>query len=73
VKTAKSSLSQAKYDRMSKTAIVVRRIISKQGMVASIELDIRSAPLKDVLLEIFKGVEGLQLNKSPPMVGAKSI
>lgn len=68
VKTAKSSLNQAKYDRMNKTALVVRRIISKQGMVASTEVDIKSNLLRDVLLEIWNGVEGLQLNKTPPMI-----
>lgn len=68
VKTAKSSLKSAQYDRFNKTVLVVRRIISKQGMVAGIEVDIRSAALKELLLEIFEGVEGLKLNKSPPMV-----
>lgn len=67
VKTAKSSLTQAKYERMNKTTLVVRRIISKQGMVASTEVDIKSMPLRDILLEIFEGVEGLQLNKTPPV------
>ena len=68
VKTAKSSLNQAKYDRFNKTVLVVRRIISKQGMVAGTEVDVKSTQLRDVLLEIFEGVEGLQLNKTPPMV-----
>ena len=68
MKTAKSSLTQAKYERMNKTTLVVRRIISKQGMVASTEVDIKSTPLRDILLEIFEGVEGLQLNKTPPVV-----
>ncbi|MCJ1376077.1 hypothetical protein MMC20_007315 [Loxospora ochrophaea] len=71
VKTAKSSLNQAKYDRFNKTVLVVRRIISKQGMVAGTEVDVKSTQLRDVLLEIFEGVEGLQLNKTPPMVDPK--
>ncbi|CAI7655887.1 unnamed protein product [Penicillium glandicola] len=64
VKTAKS---KAKPDRFSKTAMVVRRVISKQGMVASTEIDIRSTLLQDLFRDLFKGVEGLDLNKSPPV------
>lgn len=37
-------------------------------MLASTEVDIRSIWLKDILLEIFDGVEGLSLNKTPPTV-----
>lgn len=37
-------------------------------MLAATEVDIKSVPLKEVLLEIFNGVEGLSLNKTPPMV-----
>ncbi|GKZ86753.1 hypothetical protein AnigIFM56816_002352 [Aspergillus niger] len=64
VKTAKV---KAKPDRFSKTAMVVRRVISKQGMVSHVEIDIRSPPLQALFRDIFEDVEGLELNKSPPM------
>ena len=38
-------------------------------MVAETKVDIKSTLLKDVLLEIFNGAEGLELHKSPPVVG----
>jgi hypothetical protein len=41
-------------------------------MLAGVEVDIKSNGLKLVLLDIFDGVEGLELNKSPPMVRATS-
>ncbi|PQE29410.1 AAA family ATPase protein [Rutstroemia sp. NJR-2017a WRK4] len=37
-------------------------------MHASTEIDVKSTLLKDTLLEIFAGVDGLDLNKTPPMV-----
>ncbi|CAG8959829.1 hypothetical protein HYFRA_00001737 [Hymenoscyphus fraxineus] len=58
--------ARTKPDRSGNTALIVRRIISKQGMVADTEIDVKSSVLKDALLEIFEGVEGLGLNKSPP-------
>ncbi|OJI82824.1 hypothetical protein ASPTUDRAFT_149218 [Aspergillus tubingensis CBS 134.48] len=64
VKTAKV---KAKPDRFSKTAMVVRRVISKQGMVSHVEIDIRSPLLQDLFRDLFKNVEGLDLNKTPPM------
>ena len=66
VKTAKATV---KPDRFGKTALVVRRIISKQGMLAKTEVDIKSNLLKDLFLDIFTGVDGLELNKTPPVVG----
>lgn len=69
VKTAKAT---AKPDRFGKTALVVRRIISKQGMLAGTEVDIKSNILRDLLLEIFAGVDGLELNKTPPVVSSYS-
>ncbi|PYH94743.1 AAA family ATPase [Aspergillus ellipticus CBS 707.79] len=70
VKTAKL---KAKADRFSKTAMVVRRVISKQGMVSHVEIDIRSPLLQDLFRDLFKGVEGLELNKSPPMASPELI
>ncbi|GKZ29803.1 hypothetical protein AbraIFM66950_006553 [Aspergillus brasiliensis] len=64
VKTAKA---KPKPDRFSKTAMVVRRVISRQGMVSHTEIDIRSPPLQTLFRELFKDVEGLDLNKTPPM------
>jgi hypothetical protein len=32
------------------------------------EIDVKSLLLRDALLEINKNVEGLELNKSPPLV-----
>ena len=66
VKTAKAA---PKPDRYGKTALVVRRIISKQGMLAQIEIDIKSKLLGDLFSEIFADVEDLDLNKTPPVVG----
>lgn len=65
MKTAKTKPNP---DRMGKTALVVRRIISNKGLVAYTEVDIKSGPLSTLLQEIFEGVEGLTLNKTPPMV-----
>lgn len=48
--------------------MVVRRVISKQGMVSHVEIDIRSPLLQDLFRDLFKNVEGLDLNKTPPMV-----
>ena len=61
--------AKPKPDRHGKTALVVRRIISKQGMLASIEIDIRSKLLGDLMTDIFADVEGFELNKTPPVVG----
>lgn len=69
VKTAKATV---KPDRLSKTALFVRRIISGQGMLAGTQVDIKSNLLKDLLLEIFAGVDGLELNKTPPVVSPYS-
>ncbi|KAL3465573.1 P-loop containing nucleoside triphosphate hydrolase protein [Aspergillus heterothallicus] len=68
VKTAKS---HSKPDRFSKTALVVRRIITKQGMVSHSEVDIRSPLLQDLFRTLFKGIDGLELNKSPPVATPK--
>lgn len=66
VKTTKAA---PKPDRHGKTALVVRRIISKQGMLAGTEIDIKSKLLGKLFLEIFADVEDLELNKTPPVVG----
>jgi hypothetical protein len=65
VKTAKP---KANGDRFRKYTLVVRRVISSKGLLAKVEVDIKSVKLADLLLEIFKGVEGLDLTKNPPQV-----
>lgn len=55
-------------EKFSKTVLFVRRIISSKGMVVGVEVDIKSSALKALLDEIFVGVEGLRLNKTPPVV-----
>ncbi|KAL8636478.1 MAG: hypothetical protein Q9228_006128 [Teloschistes exilis] len=67
VKTAKAGLSKANQERFNKTVLVVRRIISKQGNVSGTEVDVKSTLLRDVLLDLNKNVEGLELHKSTPM------
>lgn len=37
-------------------------------MVSHSEIDIRSPLLQDLLKGLYKGVDGLELNKSPPVV-----
>lgn len=37
-------------------------------MVSHVEIDIRSPLLQDLFRDLFKNVEGLDLNKTPPMV-----
>ena len=69
VKTAKPN---PKPDRHGKTALVVRRIISKKGMHVDTEIDIKSQLLGDLFLDIFADVEGFKLNQTPPVVGQDS-
>ncbi|KAG8530800.1 uncharacterized protein KY384_004157 [Bacidia gigantensis] len=64
VKTAKAKVKPSKF---GKTALVVRRIISKQGMVAGTEIDIKSDHLTSIFRELFADIEGLRLNKTPPV------
>ncbi|KAJ5168141.1 uncharacterized protein N7482_003735 [Penicillium canariense] len=47
--------------------MVVRRVITKQGMISHTEIDLRSPHLQSAFREIFQGVEGLELNKMPPV------
>jgi len=55
-------------EKFNKTVLFIRRIISNKGIVASVEVDIKSEALKVILDEIFEGVDGLRLNKTPPVV-----
>lgn len=62
-----------KPDRFSETALVVRRIFSKEGEYVRTKVDIKSPLLQDLFREIFKDVDGFELNKSPPMVSSHLI
>lgn len=64
-KTSKNRDHTSSFD---KYALVVRRIISSKGLLAGIEVDIRSTHLSQALLDIFDGVPGLKLTASPPTV-----
>ena len=68
VPTPTSNAEPGKADQASHVVIKVRRIICEKGYPSSTEIDIKSELLKDALSEIFEGVEGLQLNETPPVV-----
>jgi len=42
-------------------------------MHSSTEIDVKSTLLRDALLKIFEGVEGLELNKTPPLVSYRTL
>ncbi|KAF5879131.1 putative aaa family atpase protein [Botrytis fragariae] len=63
VETAQDSKAQ----RLLRVDQISIRKDSIGSMLAATEVDIKSVLLKEVLLEIFDGVEGLSLNKTPPM------
>ncbi|KAI9702287.1 MAG: hypothetical protein M1820_006219 [Bogoriella megaspora] len=65
VKTAKPGLSSAKNERLNRTTLVVRRIISSKGMVSGTEVDIKAPLLAEFMKQTFRDVDGLKLNKSP--------
>lgn len=58
----------AKHRGKKQPILVVRRIIDYKGRLAATEVDIKSPALAEVLREINKDVDGLTLNKSPPVV-----
>ncbi|KAJ5715345.1 AAA family ATPase [Penicillium malachiteum] len=55
----------------SKTALVVRRLISKYGEVEDTKIDIRSPYLRGIFRYLFNDVVGLELNKTPPVADPK--
>jgi hypothetical protein len=65
VKTLKPDKSLQKVARY---AVVVRRIITMKGQVSEIMVDIKSDKLADVLRDIFRDVEGLNLSGNDPTV-----
>lgn len=64
----KTSKEKNHTKSFNKYALVVRRIISSKGLLAGVEVDIRSTYLSQALLEIFDGVPGLKLTATPPSV-----
>jgi hypothetical protein len=46
----------------------VRRLINQKGYPTGTEIDIKSTLLRNALVEFFKGIEGLRLNESPPVI-----
>ncbi|KAE9403437.1 hypothetical protein BT96DRAFT_1016993 [Gymnopus androsaceus JB14] len=63
----KTAKPVAKHRGKKQPILVVRRIIDYKGRLAATEVDIKSPALAEVLREINKDVDGLTLNKSPPV------
>ncbi|KAJ7278278.1 P-loop containing nucleoside triphosphate hydrolase protein [Mycena rebaudengoi] len=55
-----------KKEKKNKYAIVIRREIDERGRYCGTVLDIKSTDLCDVLLDINKGVQDLELSRSEP-------
>jgi hypothetical protein len=68
VPTPKSSAEVEKPGQVSHVVLKVRRIICDKGFPTGTEIDIKSSLLKDALADIFEGIEGLQLNETPPII-----
>ncbi|KAI1438506.1 P-loop containing nucleoside triphosphate hydrolase protein [Xylaria sp. CBS 124048] len=64
---------QLHAERFSKYTLVIRRLLSVKGIVRDTEVDIKSAKLANVLLDILQNVEGLQLRKSPPLISPRML
>jgi hypothetical protein len=68
VPTPKSTVEVEKPGQTSHVVLKVRRLICDKGFPTGIEIDIKSTLLKDALADIFEGIEGLQLNETPPII-----
>jgi hypothetical protein len=68
VPTPKSSAEVEKPGQVSHVVLKVRRIICDKGFPTGTEIDIKSTLFKDALADIFEGIEGLQLNETPPII-----
>lgn len=68
VPTPKSTVEVEKPGQVSHVVLKVRRIICDKGFPTGTEIDIKSTLLKDALADIFEGIEGLQLNETPPII-----
>jgi len=51
-----------------KPVLIVRRLIDEKGRFVGTEIDIKSVPLCEALIEIHKDVDGLELTRSAPTV-----
>lgn len=63
-KSAKKKKEQAR----DKYTIIIRRQIGKRGQYLGSVINIKSARLCNVLLDINKGVEDIELSRSEPVV-----
>jgi hypothetical protein len=68
VPTPKNTADSEKPGQLSHVVLKVRRIICDKGFPTGTEIDIRSSLLKDALSEIYEGIEGMQLNETPPII-----
>lgn len=68
VPTPKANVEVERPGQVSRVVLKVRRIICDKGFPTGTEIDIKSVLLKDALADIFEGIEGLQLNESPPVI-----
>lgn len=68
--TTKQSKHLRRLDQ-KKPVIVVRRVMDSKGRHTKTEIDIRSQELCEVLMEIHRGVEGLDLLRSSPVCDQK--
>jgi hypothetical protein len=68
VPTLKTTDEGEKPGQVSHVVLKVRRIICDKGFPVGTEVDIKSSRLKNALAKIFEGLEGLQLNESPPII-----
>jgi hypothetical protein len=68
VPTPKSIVEVEKPGQTSHVVLKVRRLICDKGFPTGTEIDIKSTLLRDALADIFEGIEGLQLNETPPII-----
>ncbi|KAG2060596.1 P-loop containing nucleoside triphosphate hydrolase protein [Suillus hirtellus] len=68
--TNKQSKHLKRLDQ-KKPVLVIRRVMDIKGRHAKTEIDIRSQELCEVLIEIHRGVEGLDLLRSSPVCDQK--
>ncbi|ETW80179.1 AAA+-type ATPase [Heterobasidion irregulare TC 32-1] len=70
-KTNKDVKQSRQHQVSKKVVLVVRRIVNTQGQVESTEIDIKSAALCQVLMEINRDVEGLELTRAQPTANSQ--
>ncbi|KAF2650991.1 P-loop containing nucleoside triphosphate hydrolase protein [Lophiostoma macrostomum CBS 122681] len=67
VPTPNDGSIHSKHTQDDPVVLKVRRIICDKGFPSGTEIDIKSDALKNTLVEIFQGIEGLKLNEEPPI------